>query len=134
MAIFGIGAHHKENVARQFIESGVACVGWTELECPPAHAMLRQLRAGDVIYIKSFTPKGGLTIKAVGLVTEGSVRTVPCLGKGVNVHWIWQGLEKVGKLNDKWPVRSVTLYEEQNPKVQEMVLNLLLKEIAPKGQ
>ena len=134
MAIFGIGAYYEKNVDRLFIENGVACIGWKEIECPSAHAILRQLRSGDVIFIKSFSPRGGLKIKAVGIVAEGVVRDVPGLGMGVNVHWVWQGLENVGKLNDKWPVRSVTLFEEQHPKVQERILNLLLKEIAPKNR
>lgn len=126
MAIFGIGAHYDQDVSAQFVERSLACVGWTEAKAPPAHAMLRQLRAGDIIFIKSFTPRAGLTIKAVGVVIVGRVSEVTGLGWGVPVKWVWTGEEKVGRLSDKWPVRSVTIYEEHHPEVQTRVIDLLL--------
>jgi hypothetical protein len=126
MAIFGIGARYEEDVTEQFVSAGVACVGWSETDAPPAHAILRQLRTGDLIFIKSFTPQAGLTIKAVGIVTDGKVREVPNLGAGVPVRWVWRGEERIGKLEDKWPVRSVTIYEEHHPEVQARVIDLLL--------
>ena len=126
MAIFGVGARYEEDVTQQFLSEGVACVGWQEDHAPPAHAILRQLRTGDIVFIKSFTPQAGLYIKAVGIVTEGKVRKVPKLGAGVPVRWVWDGEVKVGKLDDKWPVRSVTIYEEHHPEVQARVIDLLL--------
>lgn len=133
MAIFGIGANHNGNdVAHDFLSEGCACVGWDEEDAPPTHAILRQLRTGDIIFIKSFTPKGGLTIKAVGVVTEGKVRQKEGLGTGVPVRWEWNGTKRIGKLDDKWPVRSVTIYEEQHPLVQAQVIDLLLSSGPPK--
>lgn len=127
MAIFGIGSHYEEvDVMNLFISGSVACVGWSEKEAPPANAILRHLRTGDIIFIKSFTPQGGLTIKAVGVITDGKVRNVPRLGQGVSVNWVWQGFHRIGKLRDKWPVRSVTIYEEYHPMVQNKVIELLL--------
>ena len=89
MAIFGIGAYYDRDVSSDFLKRGCACVGWAEDVAPPAHAILRHLRAGDVIFIKSFTPNDGLTIKAVGLVREGRVHSFGKLGDGVPVHWVW---------------------------------------------
>jgi hypothetical protein len=133
MAIFGIGAQFQEDVAEAFLERGCACVGWPEPEAPPAHAILRHLRTGDIIFIKSFAPQVGLTIKAIGIVTEGSVRTYPDIEgadrSGVPVRWLWRGEERIGKLEDKWPVRSVTIFEEHHPDVQARVLQLLLAEL-----
>lgn len=126
MAIFGVGAHYEDDVSAQFLSEGVACVGWSENHAPPAHSILRQLRTGDLVFIKSFTPQAGLTIKAVGIVTEGKVRKVPELGSGVPVRWVWQGELVIGKLVDKWPVRSVTIYEEHHPDVQARIIDLLL--------
>jgi hypothetical protein len=127
MAIFGIGAHlNVGDVTAQFVTGGVACVGWTEQQAPPAHAMLRQLRIGDIIFVKANTPQGGLTIKAVGIITKAKIRKMSTLGSCVSVRWVWTGKEHIGKLNDKWPVRSVTLYEEHHPKVQAKVISLLL--------
>ncbi len=126
MAIFGIGALYEEEVADQFTANSLACIGWTDVEAPPAHAIMRQLRTGDLIFIKSFAPTVGLTIKAVGIVTEGKVRGVSGLGTCVPVKWTWTGQEHIGKLDDKWPVRTVTIYEEHHPQVQAKVIELLL--------
>ncbi len=130
MAIFGIGAAYAghTDVTAAFLERGCACVGWREEEAPPVYGILRYIRTGDVIFIKAFTPRLGLTIKAVGLVTEGKVRDYPGLGFGVPVRWVWRGRERVGRLQDRWPVRAVTIYEEQHPQVQAKVLELLLRD------
>ncbi len=103
MAIFGIGAYYDWDVSSDFLEQGCACIGWPEKDAPPAHGILRHLRAGDIIFIKSFTPNDGLTIKAVGLVKEGKVHSFSSLGNGVLVRWVWNGEEKIGRLDDKWP-------------------------------
>lgn len=128
MAIFGIGAYYESDVSGDFLKRGCACVGWSESDAPPAHAILRHLRSGDIIFIKSFTPRHGLTVKAVGLVKDGKVRSFGKLGSGVAVRWVWSGEESLGKLEDKWPVRSVTIYEEYHPAVQNTVMDLLLGE------
>ena len=135
MAIFGIGAYYHDrggDMSGDFLEKGCACVGWPKAKAPPAHAILRHLRAGDIIYIKAFTPAGGLTIKAVGVVRKGRVRRFGKLGDGVPVRWVWNGpKERVGRLDDKWPVRTVTIYEEYHPKVQTRVMDLLLARVLP---
>jgi len=126
VAIFGIGAHYESDVSSEFLQHGCACVGWGENEAPPAHGILRHVRTGDIFFIKSFAPSVGLTVKAVGIVTDGMVRKYPGLGAGVPVRWVWTGEERIGKLDDKWPVRSVTIYEEYHPKVQSKIIELLL--------
>ena len=126
MAIFGVGAHYDEDVTDQFVNEGLICVGWSEDEAPPAHGILRHLRTGDIVFIKSFAPHVGLTIKAVGLVTEGKPRGVQDLRSCVAVRGVWRGEVRIGKLSDKWPVRSVTIYEEHHPEVQSQIIELLL--------
>ena len=127
MAIFGIGAYYESDVSSDFLEQECACIGRAEADAPPAHGILRHLRAGDLIFIKSFTPNDGLTIKAVGLVREGKVRSFgDKLGEGVPVRWVWSGEHKIGRLDDKWPVRTVAIYEEHHPDVQNQVMELLL--------
>ena len=48
------------------------------------------------------------------------------LGTGIPVKWVWTGEERLGKLDDKYPVRNITLYEEFSPQVQKKVIGLLL--------
>jgi hypothetical protein len=128
MAIFGIGAYYDNiDVSADFINNECACVGWGEDAAPPAHAILRHLRTGDIIFIKSYNPNVGLTIKAVGLVSDGKTSTFgDHLGTGVPVRWVWHGEERIGIIDDKWPVRTVTIYEEYHPEVQARVMDLLL--------
>lgn len=126
MAILGLGATYEEgDVSGAFVAQGVACVGWGEEEAPPAHAILRATRIGDIFYIKSFNPNVGLTIKAVGIVTDNRVRPVQNLGFGIRVQWQWRGEVRVGKVEDRWPVRTVTIYEEHHPQIQRQIISLL---------
>jgi hypothetical protein len=74
MAIFGIGAFWSGNdMTETFIRDRMACVGWDEASAPTLHAIVRQLRVGDLIFIKSFNPRAGLAIKAVGIVRKAEV-------------------------------------------------------------
>jgi hypothetical protein len=127
MAIFGFGATYDgEDVSDRFVAAGMACVGWSEDDAPPLHNILRHIKIGDIVFLKSFAPQVGLTIKAVGIVTGREPVEREHLGWGVPVRWVWQGEERIGQLEDKYPVRSITLFEEYNPTVQEHVIELLL--------
>ena len=130
MAIYGIGASYDNtDVSPQFIKKGLACVGWDEKKAQPLHSILRHLKIGDIVYIKSHPPSVGLIIKAVGIVTSDKPKTVKHLGTGMPVKWIWTGEERLGQFDDKYPVRNITLYEEFSQEVQKRVLKLLLSTI-----
>src|SRR5437867_11396802 len=123
MAIYGIGASYGENdVSSEFINMGLACIGWDEKEGQPLHTMLRHFKIGDIVYIKSHPPSVGLIIKAVGIVISDEAKTDPKLGTGMPVKWLWTGEERLGQFDDKYPVRNITLYEEFSRKVQTRVL------------
>jgi len=62
----------------------------------------------------------------VGVVIGREPFQTADLGWGIPVRWVWQGEERIGPLEDKYPVRSITLYEEYNPAIQERVIELLL--------
>lgn len=135
MAIFGFGAtYDREDVSERFIAAGAACVGWPETNAPPL--ILHRIKIGDIAFLKSFNPQVGLIIKAVGIVTGREPQevedTLGDLGWGVAVQWVWQGEERIGLLEDKYPVRSITLYEEYNPAIQERVIELLLQHRTPR--
>ena len=126
MAIFGIGAKYDErDVYPDFVARNVACVGWDENDFPTLHSILKHIKTGDIVYIKSHPPSIGLIIKAVGIVIGQGVMQDQDLGNGIQVNWIWTGEERIGKLEDKYPVRNLTLYEEYNYDVQSRVIQLL---------
>lgn len=128
MAIFGIGAtYDNEDVSQDFIDNNVACVGWSIGDAPALHEILRCLKVGDIIYIKTAPIGQGIRVKAVGIVTNNALQQIEDLGTGVSVRWIWSGYENIGVIDDKYNVRNNTLYEDFNKEVQTFVLNLIFQ-------
>ena len=125
MAIFGLGAYYQEDVTDEFVTNGIACVGWERADAPALHKMMAYIKVGDIIYIKSYPPDRGLTVKAVGIVVDDRVNSTD-LGDCLRVNWIWVGNRELGKIQDKYNVRRNTLFEEYNPEVQREVIGLLI--------
>jgi hypothetical protein len=132
MAVYGIGAMYGgvDDQTEKFITMGVACVGWGPSDAPAVHAQMAAIKAGDVLFIKSFAPRVGLHIKAVGIVTNGTFREITeDLGWGVSVRWLRMPQEQivVGPLQDHSDhMRRGTIYEEFNPTVIKRVLDRLV--------
>lgn len=134
MAIYGIGAFYDgtTDVSPEFTAQGVACVGWSVQDAPVLHRLLGHVKVGDIIYIKAHPPGRDLIVKAVGIVRDEEVRDYPQLGRGVQVRWIWRGNQTVREAHDeKYNVRSNTLYEEVSPVIQELILSLLFSVLTP---
>lgn len=134
MAIYGFGAMFggDTDVSHEFLQQGMACIGWSEQDAPPLFDLLRNVGTGDLVFIKSFNPQVGLTIKAVGVVTDRTIRKYSVLGHmrdGIAVRWVWQGTDHVGKVDDRYPVRSVTMFQEHTPSVQTHVIKRLLSAV-----
>ena len=95
MAVFGVGAYFDgtRDVSPEFLEQGVACVGWSERDAPALHNLLRRIQTGDIVYIKAHPPGRELIVKGIGIVTDDVVGNHGDLGRGVRVRWIWRGNE-----------------------------------------
>lgn len=137
MAIYGFGAAFggSEDMTARFIEAGGAFVGYDRNEAPVAHAMLRMIEAGDIVFLKSVPPSIGLIVKAVGVVLQAAPFDDRELGWGVQVRWIATAKEagaeilRLGKMGDKADfTRGGTLYREYSPMVNGRILSLLLGE------
>lgn len=134
MSIYGIGAYYDGDVTPRFVNAGVACIGWSETEAPPIYCQAQSIKRGDLIYIKSYTPSNGLTIKAIGIVTDNLIRKVAKdLGWGIEVNWIWSSHKQneeaipVGKLDDRHDnIRGGTLFEEFNPDIAEFIIKTVI--------
>lgn len=140
MAIFGIGAFQDshQDVAQTFLNRGIAGTNWLAKDAPAIHALLRQIKMGDLLYIKAFIIARGrreLRVKAVGIVTDNTVHHEKETGSYVKVRWIWQNLDnpvRISGISDPtFGIRSQTLYEENHPKIAGRVIDLLLSIISP---
>lgn len=136
MAIYAFGASFggSKDVSGDFIQRGVARVGWSPKDAPTLHTILKHIKTADIIYIKSHPPSIGLIIKAVGLVVGNEVKNYSGLGTGIRVRWVWTGEERLGQIQDRYPVRNLTLYEEYDYEVQAKVIDLLLGLPKKKGR
>jgi hypothetical protein len=130
MAVYGIGAMYggTEDMSEEFVRNGVACLGFDPRRAPGLHAQLSKVKAGDVIFIKSYVPQSGLHIKAVGIVTDPDLRKITeAMGWGIGVRWAWNERVTLGKLEDHCDhLRRGSLYEEFNPEVVRRVIDLLV--------
>lgn len=64
MAVYGIGAtFEKKDVFDTFIKDKVAFLSWTDKDAPKLHKLFRHIKIGDILYVKSYNPTSGLTIK-----------------------------------------------------------------------
>jgi len=130
MAIYGIGATYgkSDDVSPVFLARQAAYIGWSEADAPYFHQLFRRITVSDILFIKSYPPRKGLIIKAVGVVTEPQfVAGDDDMGVKVSVDWRWtHGPLVVGPLNDKADfMRSGSLFEELNPALQRRVLSLI---------
>lgn len=128
MAIYGIGAYYdRDDMTKEFLSKEAACIGWNKTDAPPLHKMMKHIKTGDILYIKSHPPTEGLIIKAIGVVIDDEIFCTEDIDEAcLKVKWIWKGEKNLGKIDDKNNVRNNTLYEELNPDIQKFVIDLLL--------
>ena len=131
--IYGIGTTYgsTNEMFPEFVAAQAACIGWTKDESPGLHQLFARIGVGDIVFAKSFPPSHGLYIKGVAVVTSPELYSLPSLGVGRAVRWIWTALEgrepiHLGRLDDRYDYfRGGALYEELGPAVQSQVLEIL---------
>lgn len=137
MTVWGIGAYNKEKkVSRlqEFLDNNCACIGWTEKQAPILYEVLKAVKKGDYIYIKSYYfPKKRLTIKAVGKVKDSKITTKYFQldsSKGIEVEWFTDfqmEYVKLEKEEARYNVYQNTIYQEYNPRIIDIVKNAIEK-------
>ena len=144
MAIFGAGSNWGgKEVKATFFDEEKFIVGWNEDNSKDIYEAVSQLKVGDIIYLKSVSPRyiRNIEVKGIGVVTKSFMQ---CLQSGeygdlnisdwnslfIKVKWLHQTSfminvpESEGKLTN---VRPATFYEEFLPFVQEKILNEMFK-------
>lgn len=140
MAVFGIGAYYDDDdVSSDFINEKCACIGYDKTDASSLYEMLRRIKKGDIIYIKSYNIKTKtVLIKAIGYVTGRNIKefnfpnSAESMGFGRKILW-----KKIFEENKDWirvpladedqknNVYNNTLYEEYSDTVINKILELL---------
>lgn len=140
MAVYGIGAYYDEDVSDYFIDQNCACIVYGKSEASSLYEMLRRIKIGDIIYIKSFSiQKQTIHIKAIGFVIGRNIKEYnysatsnDSMGFGRKVIW-----KKVYSNKEDWlqvaispedmknNVYNNTLYEEYSATVINKILDQL---------
>lgn len=135
MAVWGIGAYYKgsspADKTDEFLNDKRAYIGWNEPDAPALYRMFDSIKAGDLIYIKSFAPKTKqLQIKAVGIVKDTKKKTSASLGTGIEVCWNLDFSSDTVNVTSQIYRNNVfnnTLYEEFNDNIIQKVIEGLMK-------
>lgn len=134
MAVWGIGAYYKgdngTDKTQDFINQGFACIGWSENDAPALYQMIKSVKIGDIIYIKSFTPnQKQLCVKAVGIVTD-NCKNHDRLGYGVKVKWKKEFSESINITVSSEMYRNNvfnnTMYEEYNENIISKLVDIIM--------
>jgi hypothetical protein len=135
MAVYGVGAYYDSDVSKDFIDKECFCIGYGKSEATTLYEMLRRAKLGDIVYIKSFTPraKNTLYIKAIGFVVGKTIKSFEFedgsdMGFGRSVKWVADFTDSVRKvkLRNEDRVNNVypnTMYEEYS----DSIINKLLE-------
>ncbi len=135
MAVWGIGAYYKNSSPAdktdEFLNDKRAYIGWNEPDAPALYRMFDSIKAGDLIYIKSFAPKTKqMQIKAVGIVKDTKKEASDSLGTGIEVCWKQCFTPSTIKVTTQFYRNNVfnnTLYEEFNDNIIQKVIEGLMK-------
>lgn len=132
MAIFGVGAFWDSDKTSDFIHHNVAVIGWDQNDAPGLHQIMRHMKAGDIVYLKSiYIRKRRLIVKAIGIILDDEILETTDLHSltggnlGRNVGYLWEGSEDLPVPKDNEPVKSLTIYEEHNLIIQSKILELI---------
>lgn len=80
MAVFGAGTYFDFDVTKDFLEEGCFCIGYEKGDAIALFEMLRRVKIGDIVYLKSFSmgkkgESGMVFIKAIGFVVGQNIKS-----------------------------------------------------------
>lgn len=139
MSVYGVGAYYDQDVTKDFIKMRCFCIGYKKSDATTLYEMLRRAKLGDIVYIKSTTPKAKNTlyIKAIGFIigrniTDYKFEDGTDMGYGREVKWIKDFSESFKEipLNDEDRVNNVysnTMYEEYSKGIIQNIIELLVE-------
>lgn len=142
MSVYGAGAYYDCDVAKDFLSKNCFCIGYEKEVASSLYEMLRRIKIGDMVYIKSFNQgkkgeSGRLYIKAIGFVVGQNIKPFyfpdgSDMGFGRKVKWVkdfsdreeWIEID----LNPEDRVNNVyanTLYEEYSSRIINYLIDII---------
>lgn len=133
MAIWGMGANFsiKDNQLDNFIRENFVCIGWSEQEQPKYYELMKKIKIGDIIYIKSFyITTNPMKIKAIGVVTDtfknsNSHQGYENCDNEVKIKWLNTDLNEELPVNDKYKERKSSIFKEDNEEIAKRIIALI---------
>ncbi len=103
--------------------------GYNEEDKPTFHQRMRQVKVGDLIFIKSkFIQNGQLDVKAIGIVTNEELCAANGYAgqDGIKVCWIKNLTDNPVRIRSPNEKDSITtFYQEKDPSVVKEIVHLL---------
>lgn len=108
----------------EFLNHGAACLDKSNKTESSLLGIFRTIRTEDVIFLKSFSPQTGISVKAIGVVLPGypseNSKEI-CMP----VEWYWKGNNLIEIYGETYNHCSDYLYEEHNIWIQRQLIDLM---------
>jgi hypothetical protein len=137
MGVYGVGAFYDQDVTKDFLNASCFRIGYEKNDATTLYEMLRRVKLGDIVYIKSTTSraKNNLYIKAIGFVVGRKVENYQfangnSMGYGREVKWVkdYSDDVRIIPLHDEDRVNNVysnTMYEEYSKSIILQIIEWL---------
>lgn len=118
MAVYAFGADYDgRDVFSDFIANDCVGIGWSYKDNTSGHNLVKSIKAGDIVYIKKCNVGSDITVRAIGIITDYEIRSLPNIAEiARNVRWLYKKefVVQNPKSNGKNNVCSNCVYEEFN--------------------
>lgn len=137
MAIWGVGAKFGswDNKLDSFVKESFWCTGFKEQEKPEVYEMIKSIKIGDVVYVKSLALNSNImNVRGIGIVTESfknlnSHKGFESCGNEIGVKWLIAESKQPlfqEKITDKYiNERKTTIFKEYNRDIIKRIINQL---------
>ena len=123
-AMWGFGFYFGKNrdSRQEFIDNNYVTVNYSEEEAPEFIEMMKEIKAGDIVYLKSWGIRNNkLHIYAIGIVTS----EMNTDNNRISVKWLIDNLKTEITPNKKYRQRVASIYKEYNNDIKKLIFNLL---------
>lgn len=124
ISVWGFGFYFGKNrdSKEEFIEQNYVTINYSEDEAPEFIEMMREIKVGDIVYLKSCGIRNNtLHICAVGVVTS----EMNTDNHRISVSWLIDNINKEVAPNKKYRQRVASIYKEYNNEIKTIIFDLI---------